>query len=69
MCKLTRTSSTNVVKSVSISLLYKEFFVTVLFCLIEMSLGMGTSEQMDLGSPTIKRYGTLFSKGEAEKVV
>lgn len=34
-----------------------------------MSLGMGTSEQMDLGSPTIKRYGTLFSKGEAEKVV
>ena len=30
---------------------------------------MGTSEQMDLGSPTIKRYGTLFSKGEAEKVV
>ena len=30
---------------------------------------MGTSEQMDMGSPTIKRFGSLFSKGKAEKVV
>lgn len=30
---------------------------------------MGTSEQMDIGSPEIKRYGSLFSKGKAEKVV
>ena len=34
-----------------------------------MSLGMGTSEQLDIGSPGIKRYGSLFSKGKAEKVV
>lgn len=36
---------------------------------LELSLGMGTSEQMDMGSPTIKRFGSLFSKGQAEKVV
>lgn len=30
---------------------------------------MGTSEQMDMGSSQIKRFGSLFSKGKAEKVV
>ena len=30
---------------------------------------MGTSEQMDVGESGIKRFGTLFSKGQAEKVV
>ena len=30
---------------------------------------MGTSEQIDMGSPDIKRYSTLFSKGQAEKTV
>ena len=35
----------------------------------EMALGMGTSEQMDIGDSNIKRFGTLFSKGKAEKVV
>ena len=30
---------------------------------------MGTSEQMDIGSPTIKRFSSLFSKGAPEKRV
>lgn len=30
---------------------------------LELSLGMGTSEQMDIGSEQIKRFGSLFSKG------
>ena len=30
---------------------------------------MGTSEQMDIGSNSIKRFGSLFSKGKPEKVV
>ena len=30
---------------------------------------MGTSEQMDVGSSTIKRFGSLFSKGAPEKLV
>ena len=37
--------------------------------LTEMALGMGTSEQMDVGETGIKRFGTLFSKGKPEKVV
>lgn len=35
----------------------------------EMSLGMGTSEQIDVGSSSIKRFSSLFSKGQPEKVV
>lgn len=30
---------------------------------------MGTSDQMDLGSQEIKRFGSLFSKGKPERVV
>ena len=30
---------------------------------------MGTSEQLDIGSQGIKRFGSLFSKGQPEKVV
>lgn len=34
-----------------------------------MSLGMGTSEQINIGSSSIKRFSSLFSKGQPEKVV
>ena len=30
---------------------------------------MGTSEQIDMGSPHIKRFSSIFSKGKPEKVV
>lgn len=53
-----------VVRSVS----YKLFLFNCDSC-AEMALGMGTSEQMDLGSPGIKRYSSIYSKGQPEKVV
>lgn len=36
---------------------------------VELALGMGTSEQLDMGSPSIKRFSSLHSKGNPEKVV
>lgn len=30
---------------------------------------MGTSEQMDIGSPEIKRFGSLFSKGNPDRLI
>lgn len=36
---------------------------------LEVALGMGTSDQMDLGSPDIKRFGSLFSKGSPDKMI
>ena len=30
---------------------------------------MGTSDQMDLGSPAIKRFASLFSKGQPDTVI
>ena len=35
----------------------------------QIALGMGTSSQLDVGSPSLKREGTLHSKGSPEKIV